>query len=150
MADEAAIIADFLYAKLNVAAITAHVSTRIHDTDPPSKPITGQTVIFPCIVFQQQSPSDVLGIGGVRIFVRPLWLIKVIVDDTSRWEQAGAIFKVIDATLHNTSGTTADGSVYACVRENDAIRYSEPKTGGGYYRHRGGIYRIEARATTTP
>ena len=80
--------------------------------------------------------------------VRPLWTVKVIVDDQT-YKQAAAIYKLVDAAIQNTSGLVTDGSVYSCYRENE-IRYSEAKPGGGYWRHVGGVYRLEARATVTP
>ena len=150
MADETALCAEFLYGKLNVSAITTALgAARIHDTDVPQKPISGPDTRFPCVVFQQQSSVDSYGVGAVRIFTRPLWTVKVIVDDDS-YKNASAIFKLVDAALQGQSGTVTNGSVYACYREDTNIRYSEPKPAGGYFKHVGGTYRLEARATTTP
>lgn len=151
MADESAIIAEFLYNKLNVSAVLTALGggARIYDTEVPQIPLTGQTVLYPCVVYQLQAASDVWGVGGVRIFVRPVWTVKAIVDDQD-YKSAAAIFKTVDAALQNQSGTATDGAIYSCTREGDGVRYSEPKIGGGYYRHRGAMYRIEARATTTP
>ena len=156
MADESGLIAEYLYGKLNVSAVTNALGTaaRIYDTFVPQSPITGQTLLFPCIVFQQQAGVDVWGVGARRIFVRPLWTVKVILDSGSTvynsFKHAGTIFSIVDATLQNTSGAVTDGSIYSCYRDSDSIRYTEPKPAGGYFLHRGAMFRIEARATVTP
>lgn len=151
MADEAALCADFLFAKLNVSAVTNALGTavRIHDTDIPQLPIPGQTALYPAVVYHQQSSVDTYGVGAVRIMVRPLWTVKVAVDDQT-FKVASVIFSIVDATLQGTSGTVASGDVYKCYRESQDIRYSEAKAGGGFYRYVGAIYRLECRATTTP
>lgn len=151
MADESAICADFLYAKLNVSSVTNALGTaaRIYDTDIPQIPITGQTALYPAVVFHQQSSVDTFGVGAVRIMVRPLWTVKVVVDD-QLYKVASAIFSVVDSVLQNTSGTATNGAIYSCYRESQDIRYSDVKAGGGFYRYVGGMYRIECRATTTP
>src|SRR5262245_27976707 len=151
MSDESALCAEYLYSKLNVSAVTNALgtATRIYDTEIPQNPLTGQTVIFPAVVYQQQASSDSYGVGAVRIMVRPLWTVKVVVDDDT-YKNASAIFSVVDAALQKTSGTVTNGSVYSCYRESQAIRYSEQKAGGGFYRHVGAVYRLEVRATQTP
>jgi|SRR5215813_14687640 len=151
MADEEALIAEFLYSKLNVSSVTTALGgfARIYDTEVPQNPLTGDTVLYPCVVYQLQSAIDTYGVGGVRIFVRPIWTVKVIVDDQT-YKQAGVIFSKVDAAIQNQHSTVTNGEVYSCTRESDGIRYPEPKLGGGYYRHRGAMYRIEARATVTP
>ena len=151
MADESALCAEYLMTKLNVSAVTNALGTavRIFDTDVPQNPITGQTALFPCVVYHQQASSDSFGVGAVRIFVRPIWTVRVIVDDDT-FKNASVIFSLVDAALQNTSGAVTNGSVYACYRESQSIRYSEVKPGGGYFRHVGALYRIECRATVTP
>lgn len=151
MADESALCAEFLYGKLNVSTVITALGgvARINDTDVPQQPLTGPDTRFPCVVFQQQSAIDTFGVGAVRIFVRPLWTVKIIVDDDT-YKNASAIFKLVDAAIQGQNGTVTNGSVYACYREDSNIRYSEPKAGGGYFRHVGGTYRLEARATVTP
>lgn len=149
MSDESALCAEFLYNKLNVSAVTTALgAVRIFDSDIPQNPITGQTAKYPAVVYQQQASTDTYGVGAVRIFVRPLWTVKVIVDNQT-YKQASAIYKLVDAALQNTSGTVTDGSVYACYR-TDMLRYTEPNPGGGYFRTVAGIYRLEVRATVTP
>jgi len=150
MSDESALCAEYLFNKLNVSAVTNALGTasRIYDTDIPQNPITGQTALFPAVVYHQQASVDSFGVGAVRIMVRPLWTVKVIVDNVD-YESASVIFSIVDAALQNTSGTVANGSVYSCYREQ-SLRYSETKSGGGFYRHVGGVYRLECRATTTP
>ena len=150
MSDEAAICSEWLYNKLNVSTITNALGTaaRIFEDVVPQNPITGQTALFPAVVYHQQSSQDTWGMGGVRIFVRPLWTVKAVTEDN--YKAASAIFSLIDAALQNTSGTATNGSVYSCVRESQSIRYSEVKPGGGYYKHVGALYRLECRATVTP
>lgn len=150
MADESALCADFLYGKLNVSAVTTALgAARIYDTIIPQPPTTGQTVLFPCVVYQQQSNSDTFGVGARRIMVRPTWTVKVVTEGTT-FDSAATIFAAVDAAIQNTSGTVTDGSVYSCYRESESIRYAEPKVGGGYYIHVGAMYRLECRATNTP
>lgn len=151
MSDEVQLCARYLYGKLNTATVTNALgtATRIFDTDVPQPPINGQDVRFPCVLYQLQGSEDSWGVGAIRIFVRPLFLVKVIVDNQS-YEQASTIFKVVDTALQNTSGTVTAGSIYACYRESQQIRYSEVKPAGGYFRHLGGVYRLECRATITP
>lgn len=150
MADETALCSEYLYGKLNVASVTNALgsASRIYESEIPQNPITGQTALFPCVVFHLQSSIDTFGTGAVRIFARPLWTVRVIVDDDT-YKNASVIFSLVDAVLQNTSGTVTNGSVYACYRESQ-MRYSEPKPGGGYFRMIGGIYRLECRSTTTP
>lgn len=151
MADESAICAEFLYTKLNVSPVTNALGTaaRIYDTDIPQNPLTGQTALYPAVVFHQQSSVDTFGVGAVRIMVRPLWTVKVVVEDQT-YKAASAIYSVVDSVLQGASGTATNGDVYKCYRESQDIRYPSPKAGGGFYRYVGGMYRIECRATVTP
>ena len=152
MAAESALIAEYLYGKINVSAVTNALGSvsRIYDTDVPQEAISG-TAIFPCVVYQQQSAVDSFTAGnmGARIFQRPLWTVKVIVDEQT-YKTAEGIYQLVDAAIQGTSGTVTNGSIYSCYREDQNIRYSEAKLGGGYFRHVGGTYRLEARATQTP
>ena len=150
MADESALVAEYLYSKLNVSSVTNALGTaaRIYDTVVPQNPITGQTALYPAVVYHQQASVDTFGVGAVRIMARPLWTVKVIVDG-QEYKDASVIFSLVDAVLQGTSGTVTNGSVYSCYREQ-TIRYSEAKQAGGFYRHVGGIYRLECRATQTP
>jgi len=151
MAAESAMGAEYLFGKLNVTALTNALGTasRIYRGEVPQNPITGQTALFPCCVFHMQSGSDVWGVGAVRIMVRPLWTIKIGVDDQP-YKIAEAIYSIADGLLHNTSGTVTAGSIYSCYRETELPGYSEIKSGGGYTRWVGGVYRLEGRATVTP
>lgn len=152
MAAESALIAEYLYGKLNVSTVTNALGTaaRIYDTDVPQEAFVG-SAIYPCVIYQQQASVDTFTSGnmGARIFVRPLWTVKVITDEGT-FKSAEAIYEIVDRVLQSTSGTVTNGSIYACYREDTNIRYSEPKLGGGHFRHVGGTYRLEARATTTP
>lgn len=151
MSDESAICAEYLYNKLNVSAVTNALGTasRIFESVVPQIPITGQTLLFPAVVYQQQSSSDTFGVGAVRIFVRPTFTVKVIVDNTG-FKAASAIFSIVDKTIQNTSGTATNGSIYSCYRDGQSIRYVEAKPAGGYFYHVGSMYKMEVRATVTP
>lgn len=150
MSDESALCAEYLYSKLNVSAVTNLLGTaaKIFDSDVPQNPLTGQTTIYPCVVFHMQSAPDTFGVGAVRIMVRPVWTVRVIGDDVP-YKTLSTIFSVVDATLQNTSGTVTNGSVYSCYRDS-IIRYSENKPGGGFFRTIGALYQLECRATVTP
>ncbi len=150
MADESALCAEYLYNKLNVSVVTNALGTaaRIFEGEVPQDPITGQTALYPAVVFHQQASTDTFGVGAVRIMVRPIWTVRVIVDDQT-YKDAAAIYSIVDSTLQNSNGTVTDGSVYSCYRKME-LRYSEGKAGGGYFRHVGGMYQLECRATVTP
>ena len=150
MAAESALCSDFLYAKLNVSSVTNALGTasRIYRSDVPQYPPTGPAA-FPCVVYHMQAGSDSFGVGAIRIMTRPLWTVKVGVDDQP-YEDAEVIYSIVDATIQGTSGTVSGGSVYSCFREMELPGFSEKKSGGGHIRWVGGVYRMEVRATTTP
>src|SRR5690242_10682064 len=150
MASESALCAEYLYNKLNVSTVTNALGTaaRIFRNEVPQNPITGQTALFPCVVFHMQGSEDSFGAGAVRIFTRAIWTVKVGVEGEEK--DAETIYAIVDSVLQNTSGTVSAGSVYSCYRTNEIPNIPEPKLGGGYYNWAGGMYRLECRATNTP
>lgn len=111
-------------------ALSGLLSGRVYSGIAPS----GAT--YPLIVFQIQSPgSDLIVVGGNRVWAEPLVLARVI-GKTGSWTTIAATADAIDAALHNTSG----GVVAWCKRESPFSLVE--LTNGVQYRHLGGLYRL--------
>ena len=127
-------LATALYGKLNQAtAVTALLSgtTAIYDTMVP------QSGAYPCIVFQQ-SAWKVETVDPQR---REDAYITVQAIGTVGFRQAGSIDNAIDLVLDGGS-ISVTGHDLLWMKRQQQIRYSESRSGGGYYYHQGGIYRI--------
>ena len=96
----------------------------------------------PFVVFAFQSGTDTAGIGMARLFVSALYQVKVVGTGWS-WTPLQPIADRIDDLLHASSGTTLDGYVLGCMREQP-VSYVEVSD-GKVYRHLGGLYRIYAQ-----
>lgn len=92
----------------------------------------------PLVHFDMSSTRDLIGVGGVRIGVHAIYLVKVITEGSS-YAPARPIAARIDALLNDVNVTTPYGTI-ACHRES-IVRYGEA-LGGVRYRHLGGMYRI--------
>src|SRR5438105_12141746 len=71
---------------------------------------------YPIVVNQMLSGIHYAAVGAVRIWANLVYLIKVI-GETADYSSLSAAVARIDALLHRASGTAADGTVWACVRE---------------------------------
>ena len=94
----------------------------------------------PLVHFDMSSTRDLLGVGGQRVAVHAVYLVKVVTEGSS-YAAARPIASRIDALLHQTQDTRSYGSI-TCVREA-VVRYGEAIS-GVRYRHLGGMYRIFA------
>lgn len=91
---------------------------------------------YPQIIIQVQSPgSDLIVVGGNRVWSDPLFLVKAV-DKSKTWGSIATTADAIDAALHNTSG----GVVAWCKRESPFSLIEV--TDGVQYRHLGGLYRL--------
>jgi hypothetical protein len=111
----------------------AGVGERIFDGAAP------RGTAFPLIVFQWHGGHDVRGVGPARIMTSGVYLVRAIGQVTS-YATLKPIAEAIDQLLQGASGTTVDGTVIGCVREQpykklEVIDDQE-------YRHLGGFYRL--------
>jgi hypothetical protein len=124
----------WLYSKLSAdATLLGLVSTRIYGYVAPPQ------TTYPLVIYQYQAGHDVGGVSAVRIMSQEVYVVKAVGRDTS-FSTLKPIAKRIDELLHRASGSTADGQVLACVREQP-FRMVEVED-GIEYRYLGGIYRI--------
>lgn len=131
---ETTTVETWLYSVLsNDVTLSGLVGGRIYGYVAPE----GAT--FPLVIYQFQGGRDVAGVGATRIMTSGVWVVKGVDCETS-FTALKAIADRIDALLHKSSGSVADGQVLACVREEpfslveviDSVQY----------RHLGGMYRV--------
>lgn len=126
-------IYDTLSADVTLAGL---VSTRIYDGLAP------QGSAFPFVAFNHQGGADLRGVGTERVFNNSLYQVKAVTKGGS-YVSGAAIADRIDTLLHGQNGTTSDGVIIGCVRDQ-ALMLIEQQN-GVEYRHIGGIYRIYAQ-----
>jgi hypothetical protein len=127
-------LATALYSKIaGGTAVTAQLAgtTAVYDTVIP------QSATYPCVVFQQQA----WGVETLDPQRREDAWITIKAVGTVSYRQAGSIDNSLDLLLDGGSLSVTGHNVLWCKRQSQ-IRYSEPRAGGGYYYHQGGIYRI--------
>jgi hypothetical protein len=131
------LVADqFIYGKLfGDSALTAIVGSRIYADSVP------QSATRPYVLFQMLSGIDRRTVGPNRLLTNLLYLVQVVAESTSYAGDMATAAKRIDAVLHAASGTTTDGSTYACVRE-EPFRLAERLADNTEIRRLGGRYRI--------
>jgi hypothetical protein len=117
------------------ATLKGLVGDRIFNTEAP------QTAAFPFVIYQNMSAMDYAAVGAVRIWTNQVFMVKVV-GDTVDYSTLKTIVARIDALLHRSSGSTADGTVWAVVREQ--ILNQAENVNGHQYRHRGGLFRVMA------
>lgn len=122
------------------ATIAAAVGTRIYVDQVP------QGTALPYVLIAYQGGGDVTILGYQRIMVRGIWSVKLVAQASSYAAAVGsttmrAVAQRIDALLHGSEGSNADGQIASCVR-TEAIRYPEVDS-GVEYRHVGGRFRLE-------
>lgn len=136
---EALTVDRWLYAKLTADATLMSKVTAVH-----SYPIPDNATL-PYVLMQEQSVSDIRGVGPYRIGVSGLWLVRVVARAVGWGGNLEAAADRIDAVLQAASGSVTGGVVWACVRERP-FRLVET-TQSGQFRHCGGVYRIWASDT---
>lgn len=100
-----------------------------------------QGVAFPWITFQFMSGVPYAAVGAYRIWESLSYLVKVV-GETADYQSLRTAFARIDTLLHRGSGSSADGTIWACVQEQ-IIRLPETVQ-GKQYRHSGALYRLYA------
>lgn len=96
---------------------------------------------YPFLTYQMMSGIDYAAVGAYRIWTNLIYLVKVVGRSADYQTLRTAVARV-DALLHRGSGTAADGTIWACVREQ-TIRMPEIVS-GDQYRHDGALYRLYA------
>ena len=104
--------------------------------------IAPEGVAQPFIVYSQQSPSDLMGVGPARIWASFLYLVKVS-GQINSYLPLKATADAIDTALHGASGTVADGAILDCIRERPFSLVEV--TNGVEWRHLGGLYRLKVQ-----
>jgi hypothetical protein len=134
------VVADqFIYEKLAAdAALTAIVGSRIYGDSVP------QGAQYPYILFQFLSAVDRRTVGPNRLLTNMLYIVQVVDAATSYGGDMSTVAARIDAVLHASSGTTASGQAFACVRE-EQFRLVERLADKTEIRRLGGRYRILAK-----
>lgn len=96
---------------------------------------------YPQVIYNMMSGTDVMGVGAARVMSSLMYQVKVIGKGTApNFGFIKAIADRIDTLLHAAAGTTADGRVLSCVREQ-SISYVEV-SGSDVFSHTGGLFRI--------
>lgn len=96
---------------------------------------------YPFATFQMMSGIDLMVVGAFRVWTELVYQVK-IVGETADFQDLKTAVARIDALLHRASGSSADGTLWACVREQ-TIRMPEVVE-GKQYRHSGALYRLYA------
>lgn len=97
----------------------------------------------PYVVMELRSGgNDLLTLGAYRIWSDELWRVKSISKGASGLALESIVDR-IDALLHNASATTADGSIWASVRETSDQTVIEDS--GVFYSIISYDYRIKVR-----
>lgn len=125
-----------IYATLTAdAALVALASKRVFSEVGP------EGITFPYVLYSFQSGSDQNGVGGVRIFSRPVYRIEAV-DKADSFSTAAKIADRIDKVLQNVRGqAVVNGVTYqvdGCVRRTP-VRIAEEDQGVRYNRL-GGLY----------
>jgi hypothetical protein len=126
-------IADtFIRNKLrNDATMQSLISTRVFSGVYPKE------TDFPGVLFNDQSPRDVLGVGGELIMSTLLYCVRAV-DQAEGYGCVDPVADRIHALLHKSSDV--DNKVLSCVRVKAFNRAYDVKD--VQYRERGGIYQI--------
>lgn len=115
---------------------------RAYDAEPPQAS-SAAAVVYPVLVFQQQSvvPDTCLDFG--RPGVQAVYVVKVIGAPNAGWQGMEAILDRIDALLQGARETVG-GWLYTVLGDEQTVKYVEPSPGGPRVRHMGKLWRIVA------
>jgi len=123
-------------------ALAAAIGARVYVGAAPN------TATFPLVIFAQISPGDDLrGVGPVRVWGEPLYVVKAVGQGQSV-QSLAPLADRIDAVLHAVSGTVSDGRIHFCERER-GFRRTEV-IGDQFFQHLGGEHRVGAGPLTNP
>lgn len=129
---------EFIYATLkgDATLMALTPSADVYNSQPD------QGTVFPVIVYQFMSGIDYAAVGAIRIWSSMIYLVKVV-GQTANVQDLKAAVARIDVLLHRASGTAADGTIWASVREQ-TISLPPDMSNGQIYHHRGALYRVYA------
>lgn len=99
---------------------------------------------YPAVQVLHYTGSDLIHMGNVHIWADLVYIVRGVVTGRS-FLPLKTIAKRIDAVLSVTSGSTADGEVLGCHRENP-FRMVEDD-GERSFRYLGGFYRLFVKDT---
>lgn len=103
-----------------------------------------QGATFPHVIFQDNGPDDVLGVGARRLIQSGEWLVRVV-GQTRSYESLVTIADRIDTLLHLQDGSVSGGAVEGCHRERPFRMAYDVE--GKPYREMGGFYHLYAKET---
>lgn len=147
MADEVGAASTFIYGRLTqppstdlqavAATLAGIVGDRIYEGAAPAGSL------YPAVVFNLLAGSDQSAQGDVRIFSKPLYLVKIVTQQES-FGLASQAYAIVDFLLQGAYGyVSVNGTLYfisRCNREA-AVEYAEEKE-LGRFSHLGGKYRL--------
>jgi hypothetical protein len=94
---------------------------------------------FPLVFITGSPDPDLLLTGGVRVWTEGLYAVRGVARGQS-YKEVAPLASAIDEALHNKSGSTADGTILGCLREQ--VMKMPESDNGVAYRHLGGLYRV--------
>lgn len=97
----------------------------------------------PWVILGHQGGVDVMGVAGNRLMNKSLYQAKVV-GPASNYQILVTIADLIDTALHDVKGTTTDGRILECVREQPLEM--DEIVSGEVWASVGGLYRIYAQA----
>src|SRR5215207_915380 len=119
------------------ATLVGLIGSRFYADEAPA------SAVYPYVMWNLISATDVRGQGTFRIMVNCLYLVKVVGKATSYGALMPASDRIHAAIDAKGGDTIAGDHVFSCVRE-EPYRLSVSSSGVSY-RHLGGIFRIHVQ-----
>jgi hypothetical protein len=96
---------------------------------------------FPLVyITLQRQDADLITNGAHRVWATLHYAVRAV-DETGSWgSDLKTIANRIDAVLHAASGSSSEGTVYECVREQPFAIVEQAD--GRQFRHLGGLYQL--------
>ncbi len=117
------------------ATITGLVSTRIYSE------LADQNTLRPYVVFSELSSIDSKAVGGIRILVNSLYIIKFVTDLAMSSVKTGV--DQLDVLFDRRQVTTASTYIFSSSRERPYRKINV--TDGRRVNERGAIFRIQSQ-----
>jgi hypothetical protein len=146
---EDVLVSDWLLATLQANSVVANLcihtdgTVKVFPDLAPAFGGNGDQYGYPFVVFQQQSTTDVFGMGPkARVMISANYIVRAITEGT--WDHLVPIAAAIDATLDGASADLSNGTVLGCRRLQ---QYRMPELHENrIIRHLGGVYSVFAQA----
>jgi len=120
-------------------AISTGLGTRIYDRLAP------KGALYPYIVFQAQTPPDVVrGVGAAEVMVDSMYVVKAVAQGNSYGSLAEVASEVHKLMTKPNGEEFTDGFVWTSIRERGFSMTESEAT--SQYRSLGAVYRIQAQA----